>query len=80
MCESMPIVRNDNGDASSLLGTSYSGTNLLAEHISSTSQGHTAIEPAITPVKPDQSRRLSDSLQEPQPGVVHVVLFETTHV
>jgi hypothetical protein len=32
------------------LGTNCSSTNLLANHISRASQGHAAIEPAITPV------------------------------
>src|SRR5215472_8083538 len=50
-CMGSEIVHNDDGDTSALLGASYSGAYLLAEHISSASQGHTAIEPAITPVQ-----------------------------
>ena len=44
------IVSNHDGNPSTLLGTSHSGTYLFAEHISGASGSDPAIEPTITPV------------------------------
>ena len=47
----LEIVRDHDGHASSLGGTSHGTTYLLAEDISGTPGSNTAIEPAITPVQ-----------------------------
>ena len=49
-CVGFEIVRNDDGNLPSLLGTGHRASHLLAEDVSSASCGNAAIEPAITPV------------------------------
>ncbi len=47
----LEIVRNHDGNSSSLFGTRYSATYLLAKDIGGASRSNAAIEPAITPVQ-----------------------------
>jgi hypothetical protein len=46
----LEIVSKDDGHSSSLFGTSYSSTYLLAEHLGRAPRSDPAIEPAIAPV------------------------------
>jgi hypothetical protein len=46
----LEIVRNHDGHASPLPGTSHSSTHLLAEHLGGASRSDSALEPARAPV------------------------------